>query len=172
MGGTVSLKSKLGEGSEFTVTLEFAITDAPVDEKDTVAETESVKAEGVKYRILVVDDNEINRIIATELLADLGYETDEACDGQQVVEKIKNASEGDYDLILMDVQMPVMNGYEAAKAIRELDSPLASIPIIALTANAFDDDRKNAEEAGMNGHIAKPIDVVLLEKTLNKNLNK
>ncbi len=167
MGGDISLKSKLGEGTEFTVSLELDIAEEADPPEDTAAAQENGKADSTGYRILVVDDNEINRIIALELLNDMGYETDEACDGQEAINIIKSAKAGDYDLILMDIQMPVINGYEASKAIRELDSPLSSIPIIALTANAFDDDKKDAEKAGMNGHIAKPIDIALLESTLN-----
>ncbi len=167
MGGEITLRSKLGEGSEFTVSFELGITEEPAAPEENAAVQENVKADGARYRILVVDDNEINRIIALELLNDMGYETEEAGDGQEAIDTIKAAKAGDYDLILMDIQMPVINGYEAARAIRELDSPLSSIPIIALTANAFDDDKKDAEKAGMNGHIAKPIDIDMLESTLN-----
>ncbi len=171
MGGEITLKSGLGKGSEFTVKFEFEITGEPIKPAEEAADAETELSGDVSYRILVVDDNEINRIIAVEVLSDLGYETDEAGDGQEAIDKIKNAKAGDYDLILMDVQMPVIDGYEATKAIRKLDSPLSSVPILALTANAFDDDRKNAEEAGMNGHVAKPIDVEVLEKTM-RNLLK
>lgn len=168
MGGEISLQSELGKGSEFTVTVEFGIAEDPGRLAETAAGPEEIITDGIKRRILVVDDNDINRIIATELLNDMGYETGEACDGQEAIGIIQKANDGDYDLILMDVQMPIVNGYEATKAIRNLNSPLASIPIIALTANAFEDDKKNAEKAGMNGHIAKPIDVELLKKTLKK----
>ncbi len=175
MGGDISLESKLGEGSEFTVTLEFVVTEEP-EQPDVIEEEipaqKPAKTADVKYHILVVDDNEINRMIATDLLSEMGYETDEACDGQEAVDKIKAAGAGDYDLILMDIQMPVMNGYEATRAIRALDSPMASIPILALTANAFDDDKKNAETAGMDGHVAKPIDFELLAKTIEDILQK
>jgi len=168
MGGEISLQSELGKGSEFTVTVEFGIAEEPGHLTETAAGPEEIITDGIKRRILVVDDNDINRIIATELLNDMGYETSEASDGQEAIGIIQKANDGDYDLILMDVQMPIVNGYEATKAIRNLNSPLASIPIIALTANAFEDDKKNAEKAGMNGHIAKPIDVDLLKKTLKK----
>ncbi len=172
MGGEISLESAPGKGSEFTVTLELTITDEPDKTEATETEPENVLSDGVKYCILVVDDNDINRIIATELLGDMGYETREACDGQEAIDIIKNAAPGDFDLILMDIQMPVINGYEASKTIRGLDSPLASIPILALTANAFEDDKKDAERAGMNGHVAKPIDVMILETTLKSILGK
>lgn len=168
MGGEIFLHSKLGEGSEFTIVLELAATDE-IREAEEPAIATTAEAEGTedkKRRVLVVDDNELNRIIATELLQDMGYETEEACNGQEAVDRIRDAEEGVFDLILMDVQMPVMNGYEATKAIRELSSPLSAVPIIALSANAFEEDKKNAMEAGMDAHMAKPIDVDLLSKTL------
>ncbi|MDO4528236.1 MAG: response regulator, partial [bacterium] len=168
MGGEIFLQSKLGEGSEFTIVLELAATDE-IREAEEPAIATTAEAEGTedkKRRVLVVDDNELNRIIATELLQDMGYETEEACNGQEAVDRIRDAEEGVFDLILMDVQMPVMNGYEATKAIRELSSPLSAVPIIALSANAFEEDKKNAMEAGMDAHMAKPIDVDLLSKTL------
>ncbi|MCR4911531.1 MAG: response regulator [Bacilli bacterium] len=170
MGGTISLTSKLGEGSEFVVTLEFPITDKPVEETKNEEKVENKKKDDVKYRILVVDDNEVNRIIATEILKDLDYDTDEAEDGYKALEKIKNAKVGDFDLILMDVQMPGIDGYQTTREIRSLDSPLKDIPIIALTANAFSDDKVNAKEAGMNSHIAKPINIEELVAVLDKYL--
>ncbi len=111
-------------------------------------------------RILLVEDNEINQEIALEILQEAGFLMDVADDGSIAVDKVKNAKPGWYDLVLMDIQMPIMNGYEAAKKIRELDNKeLSGIPIIAMTANAFDEDRKAAFDAGMDGHIAKPIDI-------------
>ncbi len=172
MNGRLTLTSAPGQGSEFTVELELEITDRPGKAVEKEAAPESGGADVAGSRILVVDDNDVNRIIATELLGDMGYETGEACDGQEAIDIIKGAKAGDYHMILMDIQMPVVNGYEAAKAIRALDSPLASIPIIALTANAFDDDRRNAESAGMNGHIAKPIDIEVLERTVKRILRQ
>ncbi len=172
MGGEISLQSAPGKGSEFTVSFDFTISEkTDTIEKGNIVQIEEPAAACAGYRILVVDDNEINRLIATELLKDMGYETKEACDGQEAIDIIKNADAEDFDLILMDIQMPTVNGYEAAKAIRKLDSPLASIPIIALTANAFEDDVRNAEEAGMNGHVAKPINIEQLEKTLTAILH-
>lgn len=122
-------------------------------------------------RILLVDDNELNREIAVSILEMHGFLLDEAVDGQDAVEKLTAAGPGYYDVILMDVQMPVMNGYEATKTIRALeDTPLSKIPIIAMTANAFEEDKREALEVGMDGHIAKPIDVDILLDTLGKIL--
>ena len=121
-------------------------------------------------KILLVEDNEINQEIAVTLLEEAGFVLDTASDGSLAVEKIKNAAPGQYDLILMDVQMPIMNGYEATREIRALDSPLHSIPIIAMTANAFEEDRQTAMAAGMNGHVGKPIEVDKLFGTLREIL--
>ena len=141
----------------------FAIT-----EEAAVAE-ESMSFEGRK--ILLVEDNEINQEIAVEILQAAGFTMDVADDGAVAVERIREAKPGQYDLILMDIQMPIVNGYEATRQIRALkDSPLSGIPIIAMTANAFDEDRKAAFEAGMNGHVAKPIDTPKLLELLGKIL--
>ena len=114
----------------------------------------------------------VNREIAVMLLQMNNFIVDQATNGQEAVEKVKNSMPGHYDAVLMDIQMPMMNGYEATKAIRELNNPeLAKIPIIAMTANAFDEDKKAALEAGMDGHIAKPIDMGKLLETL-KNILK
>ena len=120
-------------------------------------------------RILLVEDNELNMEIARTILEDAGFLTDTADDGEAAVEKMEQASPGDYDLILMDIQMPMMNGYEAAKRIRALKDPeIASIPIIAMTANAFEEDREKSFEAGMNGYLAKPVSVEKLMNTINE----
>ena len=121
-------------------------------------------------RLLLVEDNELNLEIATELLEEDGFIVDCAVDGHLAVEKIRSAGPGDYDLILMDIQMPTMNGYEATRRIRALDAPLSGIPILAMTANAFEEDRQAALEAGMNEHIAKPIDLPKLRATLARFL--
>lgn len=122
-------------------------------------------------RILLVEDNELNREIATEVLAEVGFIMEVAENGQIAVDRISSAEPGYYDLVLMDIQMPVMNGYEATRAIRKLSNPeLANIPIIAMTANAFEEDRKQAIESGMNEHMAKPIDVTILMELLQKHL--
>ena len=119
----------------------------------------------------MVEDNELNQEIAVEILQEAGFVLDVAGDGVVAVEMMKNAEAGQYDLILMDIQMPVMNGYEATREIRALDDPeIANIPIVAMTADAFDEDKKLALDAGMNGHIAKPIDVTRLMEMLREIL--
>ena len=166
MGGTIAIESQLGVGT--TVRLEFENRIAePVLPQAELPEEKPVSLEGKK--ILLVEDNELNREIATEILEEEGILLDTAEDGDVAVEKMKTAFAGQYDLILMDIQMPKMNGYEATRAIRKLPDPYASrIPIVAMTANAFDEDKKNAYEAGMDGHIAKPINVAQLLKTLTE----
>ena len=123
--------------------------------------------------ILLAEDIELNSEIAVELLNEYGFLVDTAENGAETVEKVKNSKPGDYHLVLMDVQMPVMNGYEATKAIRALDNPaLAGITILAMTANAFDEDRKKALECGMDGFLSKPIVIEELIAMLQKNLNQ
>ena len=122
-------------------------------------------------RILLAEDNELNQEIAEAILGDAGFTTEIAGDGRTAVDMLKKSEPGYYELILMDVQMPVMNGYEATKEIRRLENKeLANIPILAMTANAFEEDKKEALKWGMNGHIAKPIDINLLLKTLSEVL--
>ena len=124
-------------------------------------------------RLLLVEDNELNREIAQELLEESGFVIETANDGEAAVERVKNSSDGYYSLVLMDIQMPIMNGYDAAKAIRALDNPeLANIPIVAMTANAFDEDKKLALESGMNDHVAKPININALLGVLAKILGE
>lgn len=122
-------------------------------------------------KILLVEDNELNREIATEILMESGFEIDKAENGSIALEKIQNSKPGDYDLVLMDIQMPVMDGYEAAIAIRNIsDKQLSAIPILAMTANAFDEDKQKAINSGMNGHISKPIEIEKLFDTLKVTL--
>ncbi|MBP3217466.1 MAG: response regulator, partial [Lachnospiraceae bacterium] len=124
------------------------------------------------HRILLAEDNEMNQMIATAILQETGLEVEIAADGVQAVEMISSAGPGYYDLIFMDIQMPNMDGYEAARRIRALDDPgKAGIPIIAVTANAFEEDRKVALEAGMNGHLAKPYDVPKMMAMLSEVLH-
>ena len=138
-----------------------------------IAENEDVGASDYDFtgrKVLLVEDNELNREIAMEILSEDGFVIETAEDGHIAVEKMKTAKAGDYDIILMDVQMPTMDGYEATKLIRELKNGVQNIPIIAMTANAFEEDRRAALEAGMNEHIAKPIDVRKLKETLSRFL--
>ncbi|MBQ0108968.1 MAG: response regulator, partial [Clostridiales bacterium] len=169
MGGIVAIESEQGVGT--TVRLEFENRIAePVAPIDEIPDGVSLDLAGKK--ILLVEDNMLNREIATEILEEEGIVIDTAEDGDIAVEKMRTASEGQYDLILMDIQMPRMNGYDATRAIRKLPNSYASgIPIIAMTANAFEEDKQNAFAAGMNGHIAKPIDVPKLLGTLSEILH-
>ena len=145
-----------------------------IGQKQAVAEDSILPAAGSNFKdrcILLVEDNELNSEIAMEILNEYGLVVDTAENGAVAVEKVKNSSPGDYDLVLMDVQMPVMNGYEATKQIRALDNPaLAGITILAMTANAFDEDRKKALECGMDGFLSKPIVIEELITTLQNNL--
>ena len=131
---------------------------------------EDDKAQAVSFegkKVLLVEDNELNQEIAVEILQGAGFVVEVADDGEAAVERMEQSAPGQYDLILMDIQMPIMNGYEATEKIRALGDPrVAGIPIIAMTANAFDEDRRAALEAGMNGHIAKPIDIPKLMELL------
>ena len=131
-----------------------------------------MKGKRVIAGILLVEDNALNSEIAVEILNEYGFLVDTAENGEVAVEKVKNSVPGNYDLVLMDVQMPVMNGYEATRAIRALADPaLAGITILAMTANAFDEDRKEALECGMDGFLSKPIVMEELLSALQKNLN-
>lgn len=122
-------------------------------------------------RILLAEDNELNQEIASAILGDAGFETEIADNGEEAVNMLKKSEPGYYQLILMDVRMPVMDGYEAARTIRNLENKeLAAIPILAMTANAFEEDKKEALRCGMNGHLAKPIDIDMLFDTLDKIL--
>ena len=170
MSGTVAVESKIGVGSTFTVTIPCRI--ASEDESQAKRETNPSDQKCLcGTRILLTEDNDLNAEIATELLQEEGCTVDRAKDGVECVDMLEKAANGTYQLILMDIQMPVMNGYDAAKKIRRMDDPQkAGIPIIAMTANAFTEDRQAALDAGMNDHIAKPINMNVLVPTLRKYL--
>ena len=172
MGGTIDVETELGKGTEFIVRVDFPIVDEPPEEEKVDEQIVAVpQLDFSKIKLLLVEDNEVNREIASLILTEFGFQLDTAVNGRQAVDKVAASNPGDYDAILMDIQMPVMNGYEATKAIRELpDEKLAQIPIIAMTANAFNEDIQAAKDAGMNSHIAKPLDIEKMIETLTEVL--
>ena len=165
MGGSIEVVSTKGAGSTFTVGLPFKF----VREEDTSAVTDINVDDNYNHRILLVDDIELNRMLAETILEESGFSVETVADGCDAVEAFIKHPPGYYDLVLMDIQMPVMNGYEATRAIRALDRPDAKVlPIIALSANSRDEDKRMSMESGMNYHIAKPFDVVQLIAAVNK----
>lgn len=170
MGGTIDVMTEKGKGTEFIISVSFPIEEEPVQTGSGMAgDVGQARFDGV--RVLLVEDNPVNMEIAQMLLTQAGFQVETALNGKEAVDRIAGSGTGYYDVVLMDIQMPVMNGYEAAAAIRSLpDSQLAAMPIIAMTANAFQDDIRMAQEAGMNGHIAKPVDVETMMKTLQEVL--
>ncbi len=178
MGGSIDIQSESGHGSVFTVRLLLRILDSELalaleqqralDIRDTAADEEKMTTFFRGKRILLVEDNEFNREIAESILEQAGFLVETAENGKLAVQKVAEAAAGYYDTILMDVQMPVMNGYEATKAIRGLGDGRAQVRIIAVTANAFESDRQKSMEAGMNDYVSKPIEVEKLYEVLKK----
>lgn len=172
MGGTLEVKSRLGEGSEFyfTLPLPFAdVSDIPPGKRSEKVQPDERDFSG--KRVLVVEDNEMNRDIARSLLEMHGFVVETAVNGKLAVDAFVSHPAGFYDAILMDVRMPVMDGLEATKNIRISGKEDArSVPIIAMTANAFDEDTRQSIASGMNGHLSKPVDMTLLLDTLAEYL--
>lgn len=168
MGGTIQINSAPGKGSTFTVILRLRLQTHPLS---CANHTEDAFSSLLNKKILLVDDNMANLEIETEILQGMGFIVETAINGQAAVEKMELASPEYFDLILMDIQMPVMNGWEAARAIRRLPEPSAShIPIIALSADAFDSDKQMSKESGMDAHLTKPIDIPLILETIARIL--
>lgn len=164
MGGTITVDSVIGIGSTFTVTLQLRLQADPYIPAGSV---DLMLAQLTGKKILLVDDNEINLEIETEILQDFGFHIETATDGSMAIEKLKASQPGEFAFILMDIQMPVMDGRQATRYIRRLDQPQhASIPIIALSANAFESDKYLSIESGMNAHLTKPVDIPLLLETI------
>lgn len=167
MDGEICVKSKLGEGTCFTLTFEHRIADENSIEWNQELDVLDEKSILEGKRVLLVEDNELNAEIAMAILEQSGLVLDRVADGLACVNRLSEVDADLYDLILMDIQMPNMNGYEATRRIRQFENvKKASIPILAMTANAFEEDKKMAIKAGMNGHISKPIDVSVLEKQI------
>lgn len=168
MGGKIEVNSTLGKGSEFIVTLRLRIQNRPlpfsIDSEDSLSNL-------MEQKILLVEDNEINLEIETEILQGLGFQVDTAVNGSIAIDKLASSTPGEFALILMDIQMPIMDGWQAAKAIRKLKHPtLSRLPIIALSADAFESDKRKSIECGMDAHLTKPIDVPLLLETIVKTV--
>ena len=168
MGGTITFESEKGVGTTFVIRVPFKI-DPDADKRE---EPKNVSEKSIKgLHVLLAEDNELNMEIAEFVLQNEGAEVTKAWNGQETVELFRNSEPGEFDVILMDIMMPVMNGYEATKMIRSLDREDAkTIPIIAMTANAFTEDRIKAKEAGMDEHVAKPVDMELLIKVIRKSV--
>ena len=175
MGGTIEAESDLGKGTRFTVVLEHRIADKVYYEQNAEKSSDNNEKRDVLQgkHVLLAEDNDLNAEIAEFILEDMGLVVDRVEDGIRCVARMEQKPAGTYDLILMDIQMPHMDGYKATQAIRRLaDQKKADIPIIAMTANAFEEDRKKALEKGMNGHIAKPVDIEKMKEILQNTLKR
>ena len=167
MGGTISFESEQGVGTTFYIELPFQIDHNIKHEELKTKEIKKASIKGVN--VLLAEDNELNMEIAEFVIQNEGASVTKAWNGQEAVEIFKKSRPDEFDVILMEIMMTVMNGYEAAKMIRTLDRDDAkTVPIIAMTANAFTEDRLKSKESGMNEHIAKPIDAKLLVKVINE----
>lgn len=172
MGGTITVHSILGQGTEFAIDLKLEVV-SEESERYFAENENSITTDYFRgKRVLIVEDNELNREITSELLKDEGFLIEEATNGVEAIDKVIHSKSGYFDLILMDIQMPVMDGYKATREIRRMkESALAGIPIVALTANTFEEDKKKCFAAGMNGHIEKPINRQIIRSTLANVLN-
>lgn len=172
MGGTITVHSILGQGTEFAIDLKLEVV-SEESERYFAENENSITTDYFRgKRVLIVEDNELNREITSELLKDEGFLIEEATNGVEAIDKVIHSKSGYFDLILMDIQMPVMDGYKATREIRRMKvSALAGIPIVALTANTFEEDKKKCFAAGMNGHIEKPINRQIIRNTLANILN-
>ncbi len=171
MGGSIAVTSKKGEGSSFVIDLPLKLADkASLPGEDHSLAEEPRKAAG-EYRILLVEDIDVNRILAETMLSEAGFLVESVPDGSDAVEAVRRHRPWYYDIVLMDIQMPVMNGYEATRLIRALDrEDTRSLPIIALSANAREQDRQMSMESGMNSHVSKPFDIAQLIHTVNEHI--
>ena len=174
MGGTIEVFSEKGVGTEFVLRLELRLQDEAKQTQPAVEQELLPKQQEHDFtgrRLLLVEDNDLNREIACMMLCKYGFDLETAENGREAVDMVAASAPGYYDLVLMDIQMPIMDGHEATKRIRALENKeLARVPIVAMTANAFDEDRKAAKECGMNGFISKPINMQEVLKALRDNL--
>ncbi len=172
MGGTIQVFSEVDEGTEFVLKFTFKLYESEQVQPEQQPSVGTVYTnEFLGKRLLLVEDNELNMEIANEILCEGGFSVETAQNGQIAVEMVQNSAVGYYNAVLMDIQMPVMDGYQATRMIRSLErKDLAEIPIIALTANVLDEDKKKALSSGMNAHIAKPIDVKVMFDVLGNIL--
>mgnify|MGYP004445580317 FL=1 len=175
MGGNISALSQKGVGTEIIIDFNFMIAEASEEQQyiSLIRDSEISSKDLAGISILLVEDNELNREIAEVLLSEFGAQVHSVEDGSVAVNELRKLNAPKYDVVLMDIQMPIMDGYQATKLIRKLDDPeINSIPIIAMTANAFEEDRKLAFEAGMNEHLGKPIVIENVIRIINKVLKR
>ena len=172
MGGTIEVESQLGCGTKMNVVLPFELASEKQILEEKQKEKEKISDSILGKRVLLAEDNELNAEIAMTVLKENGLKAERAANGKQCMEMLKKMPEDYYDMILMDIQMPEMDGYEATKRIRNLDDARADIPIVAMTANAFEEDRQKALESGMNAHVSKPVDMNMLFKVMTQILKK